>query len=130
MPAAGLGVQRVLQIATASYPFFNKSDWRKEHCMSEITSTTHYPLQTVSLSVDDPGLNLASASALAKQKARAIDRNAMMLSYHSGKTGEFWPNYDCGGAGCLPWMVFAESRGYNLKIDINGGEFEFFYLRF
>jgi len=54
----------------------------------------------------------------------------MMLSYHSGKTGQFWPHYDCGGAGRPPWIVFAESRGYNLKIDINDGDFEFFYLRF
>jgi Domain of unknown function (DUF5619) len=97
--------------------------------MAEITSNTQHPLETVSLRIDDPGLELAAASALAKQKARALDPNAMMLSYHSGKSGEFWPAYDCGGCG-RPWIVFAESRGYNLKIDINAGEFEFFYLRF
>ena len=97
--------------------------------MAEITSTTQYPRETVSLSIADPGLDLAGARALAKQKARTMDRNAMMLSYHSGKTGEYWPSYDCGGAGRPPWIVFAESRGYNLKIDINNGQFEFFYLR-
>lgn len=98
--------------------------------MAEITSNTQYSLETLSLSIDDPDLDLAAASALAKQKARALDRNAMMLSYHSTKTGEFWPTYDCGGQGRPPWIVFAESRGYNLKIDINKGEYEFFYVRF
>lgn len=82
------------------------------------------------MNVEDADLNLATASAMAKVKARDIDSNAMMLSYHSRKTGEFWPNYDCGGDGQPPWIVFAEARGYNLKIDINKGEYEFFYLRF
>ena len=97
--------------------------------MAEIISTTQYPLETVAMSIDDPQLDLATASSLAKKKARAINRDAMMLAYHSGKTGEFWPNYECGGGGRPPWIVFAESRGYNLKIDINGGDYEFFYLR-
>ena len=98
--------------------------------MTQIQSTLNdYPHDTVALSVDDPSLDLAAASALAKEKARSMDRNAMMLSFHSGKTGEFWPNYECGGGDRPPWIVFAESRGYNLKIDINGGDFEFFYLR-
>ena len=97
--------------------------------MAEIISTTQYDMETISLNSEDPELDLASASALAKQKARAIDRNAMLLSYHSGKTGEYWPTYDCGGGDRPPWLVFAESRGYNLKIDINNGEYEFFYIR-
>ena len=99
--------------------------------MAELrTTSTEYTLDTVNLSVENPGLDLVEATALAKAKARDMDSNAMMLSYHSGKTGEFWPTYDCGGGGRPPWMVFAEARGYNLKIDINNGEYEFFYLRF
>ncbi|MBC2712957.1 MAG: AF1514 family protein [Desulfosarcina sp.] len=99
--------------------------------MAELQATsTEYALDTVNISVEDPALGLATASAIAKAKARDMDSNAMMLSYHSGKTGEFWPKYECGGGGRPPWIVFAESRGYNLKIDINNGEYEFFYLRF
>jgi len=98
--------------------------------MAQIPSTlTEYPFETVKIHVDDPTLDLAAASALAKQKARSMDHNAMMLSFHSGKTGEFWPHNDCGTGGRPPWIVFAESRGYNLMIDINEGEYEFFYLR-
>jgi len=99
--------------------------------MAELQATsTEYTLETVALKVEDPNLDLTTASQLAKTKARDLDSNAMMLSYHSGKTGELWPAYDCGGNGRPPWIVFAESRGYNLKIDINDGDFEFFYLRF
>ena len=98
--------------------------------MAQIPSTPkHYPHDVLKLHVDDTDLDLAAASALAKEKARALDKNAMMLSFHSGKTGEFWPNYECGGDDRPPWIVFAQSRGYNLLVDINDGEFEFFYLR-
>ena len=91
--------------------------------MAELKATSNdYTLDTINLNSDDPQLDLTAASALAKEKAREIDSNAMMLSYHSGKTGDFWPSYDCGGGGRPPWIVFAESRGYNLKIDINDGE--------
>lgn len=99
--------------------------------MAEInTSATAYDRDVVNLTVDDASLDLQRASAMAKAKAREMDSNAMMLSYHSGKTGESWPTYACGGGGRPPWIVFAESRGYNLKIDINDGEYEFFYVRF
>ena len=94
------------------------------------TTSNEYTLDTVAMNVEDADLDLTAARAMAKAKARSMDSNAMMLSYHSGKTGEFWPNYDCGGSGRPPWIVFAEARGYNLKIDINDGEYEFFYLRF
>lgn len=98
--------------------------------MAQIPSTLNqYDPESVSIEVNDKKLDLARASAIAKKKARSMDPNAMMLSYHSGKTGEFWPAYECGGGGRPPWIVFAEARGYNLLIDINDGEFEFFYLR-
>ena len=99
--------------------------------MAQIKSMLdQYPHESIAIEVPDEDLNLETASAIAKEKARGMDPNAMMLSYHSGKTGEFWPTYDCGGGGRPPWIVFAEARGYNLKIDINDGEYEFFYLRF
>jgi hypothetical protein len=98
--------------------------------MAELQATNDYTLDTVAMKVEDVDLDLDTARAMAKAKARSMDSNAMMLSYHSGKTGEFWPTYDCGGGGRPPWIVFAEARGYNLKIDINDGEYEFFYLRF
>ena len=98
--------------------------------MAEIKSILDsYPFEKVDLTVSNPNLDMAEAGALAKEKARAMDPNAMMLSFHSKKTGQFWPNYECGGNGRPPWIVFAEARGYNLLIDINDGQFEFYYLR-
>lgn len=99
--------------------------------MAELQATANeYNLDTIAITIENDDLDLAKARDIAKAKAREMDRNAMMLSYHSGKTGEFWPNYECGGGGRPPWIVFAEARGYNLKININNGDYEFFYLRF
>ena len=56
--------------------------------MAEIEATSiAYTLDTVVMNVEDADLDLAAASAMAKAKARDMDSNAMMLSYHSGKTG-------------------------------------------
>ncbi|HSO21059.1 MAG TPA: AF1514 family protein [Desulfosarcina sp.] len=99
--------------------------------MAELhASSAEHTLDTVMLHVEDPDLDLEKARRIAKERARRLDPNAMMLSYHSAKTGEFWPNYECGGGGRPPWIVFAEARGYNLKIDVNDGDYEFFFLRF
>lgn len=98
--------------------------------MAQVSSgPTEYALEVLAVSVDDPDLDLAGASALAREKARAINRDAMLLSWHSGKTGAFWPQIECGTGGRAPWIVFAEARGCNLRIDINDGEFVFYYLR-
>ena len=68
--------------------------------MAQIQSTLNrYPRESVAIQVRDENLNLETASAIAKDRARAMDPNAMMLSFHSGKTGEFWPAYECGGGG-------------------------------
>jgi hypothetical protein len=124
-------IGRGLQMKEAFYFNITLIYYQKGVPMAQIdTSANEYTLDTVALTVDDPELDLPSASAMAKEKARELDSNAMMLSYHSTKTGEYWPNHDCGSDTKPPWIVFAESRGYNLKIDINNGEFEFYYLRF
>jgi len=83
----------------------------------------------ISLRVESPNLSLEEARDIARNKARDIASDAMMLSWYNGKTGEFYPDYDCGGSDEPPWRVFARSRGGNLTIDINGGEYVFIFLK-
>ncbi len=47
----------------------------------------------------------------------------------NGKTGSFYPNFECGGSQKFAWKVFAEARGGDLTIDLNNGEFVFIYLK-
>ncbi len=87
------------------------------------------PKEEITVRVDDPDLDFATASGLAKEKARAVNPDAMLLAWHNGKSGEFYPKYECGPGDKAPWIVFAEARGGNLVININGGAYTFIYLK-
>ncbi len=69
-----------------------------------------------------------------KQKAERKGRNPatgedqMMLSWYCGKTGEYYPKTECGRSDKPPWIIFAESRGADIAININDGEYVFLYL--
>ena len=86
-------------------------------------------MENIKLQVDDSALDFSKARDLAKEKARASCNDPMLLSWRNGKTGEFYPRFECGSGGRPPWIVFAEARGGNLTIDINDGEYIFIYLK-
>jgi hypothetical protein len=52
----------------------------------------------------------------------------MLLSWFQGKTGESYPNMECGPGDKPAWITYAESRGGDLVIDINQGQYIFIYL--
>ena len=84
--------------------------------------------KTIKMTIEDPQLDFENARVAAKEKALAINRNAMQLAWFDNKKGEGFPNYDCGAADRPPWEIFADSRGANLIIDINDSAFVFYYL--
>ena len=86
-------------------------------------------METISLDIDERELDFFKATDLARQKARDTNSDAMLLAWHNGATGEFYPRFDCGSNERPAWRVFAESRGANLKIDINKGTYTFMFLR-
>jgi hypothetical protein len=87
-----------------------------------------YPGQHIEIKIDDPDLDFADAKELAKQKAKEICADPMLLSWYQGKTGESYPNLECGPGDKPAWIVYAESRGGDLTIDINEGQYVFIYL--
>ena len=105
-----------------------------------------YPGQHIKVKIDDPDLDFAEAQNKAKQKAKETcadpdldiaeaqdkDRQAepMLLSWYQGKTGESYPNMECGPGDKPAWIVFAESRGGDLTIDVNEGQYVFIFLSF
>jgi hypothetical protein len=89
-----------------------------------------YPGRQIGIQVDDPDLDFADAKDLAKQKAKEICADPMLLSWYQGKTGESYPNLECGPGDKPAWIVYAESRGGDLTIDINEGQYVFIYLAF
>jgi hypothetical protein len=87
-----------------------------------------YPGKHIALKIDDPNLDFTKAKDLAKQKVKEICDDPMLLSWYQGKTGESYPNLECGPGDKPAWIVFAESRGGDLTIDINAGQYVFIYL--
>lgn len=86
--------------------------------------------EVVKLHVAKDDLDFKKASDLARTRAREINKDAMMLAWFNRRSGEGFPDYDCGASDKPPWRVFAEARGANLTVDVNDGDFIFLYLRF
>ena len=82
----------------------------------------------IKLSVNNENLDIASATDIAKRKAKELSEDPMLLSWYCGKTGEYYPKTECGRSDKPPWIIFAESRGADIAININDGEYIFLYL--
>jgi len=87
-----------------------------------------YPGKYINLDIDDPDLDFLTAKNIAKQKAIDIANDPMMLSWYNGKTGESYPNLECGPGDKPAWITYAESRGADFTLDINDGQYVFIYL--
>jgi hypothetical protein len=87
-----------------------------------------YPGQHIKLRSDNPDLDFAEAKDFAKQRAEKTGSDPMLLSWYQGKTGESYPNLECGPGDKPAWIVYAESRGGDLTIDINEGQYIFICL--
>jgi hypothetical protein len=82
----------------------------------------------IRLTVDNKDLDYDDAHDLAKRKAKELTADPMLLSWYCGKTGEYYPKTECGRSDKPAWIVFAESRGADIAININAGEYVFLYL--
>jgi hypothetical protein len=74
-------------------------------------------------------LDFSQARALADGRAREFGGEPMLLAWYNGSTGEFSPQVTCCGMDKPTWLIYAESRGGDLVIDINDEAYVFVYLR-
>jgi len=72
-------------------------------------------------------LDLTRARTLADQKAREVSGDPMLLSWYDRKRGIFSPDVECCGEDKPAWLIYAESRGGNITVDINDEEYVFVY---
>lgn len=75
----------------------------------------------------DP-LDFGDAKDLAKEKAKELSADPMLLSWYNGRTGQGYPRFECGRGDKPAWFVFSESRGGDILVDVNDGEYIFIYL--
>ena len=81
----------------------------------------------VSVHLDDKIMDLKSAKLIADQKVHEMATDPMLLSWYEAKSGRFSPQAECCSEEKPGWVVYAESRGGNITIDINNEEYVFIY---
>ena len=85
--------------------------------------------ESLNLFVNDPEFDFTQAKILAKETAFEKCDHPMILSWKNAKTGESYPDYECGVNDRPFWIRYAEGRGANLVIDFNDGEYIFMLLK-
>lgn len=73
-------------------------------------------------------LDFAQAREIADEKARELGTDLMLLAWYEAKSGKFSPPVECCSETKPGWIVYAESRGGKITIDLNDEEYVFIYL--
>ena len=50
----------------------------------------------IKIQIDEKDLDFVKAKDIAKEKARELAEDPMLLSWYNGKTGEYFPKHECG----------------------------------
>jgi hypothetical protein len=83
----------------------------------------------IDVTVPDEPLDFTRAKAIADQRARELAAEPMLLAWYNRSTGEFSPPVTCSDDIRPTWLIYAESRGGDLVIDINREAYVFVYCR-
>ena len=81
----------------------------------------------IDLHVDGAPLDFSCARSFADEAAREVSSDVMLLSWYDKKTGKYSPDVVCCGTEKPTWLVYAESRGGNIAVNINDLEYVFVY---
>ena len=83
----------------------------------------------IDIGVAGEPLDFARARAMAEARARQEDPEPMLLAWYDRGAGAFSPQVTCCGDDKPAWLIYAESRGGDLIIDINQEAYVFVYRR-
>ena len=73
-------------------------------------------------------LDFSTAKKLAYKEAQKHSTDPMLMAWFDKKADQYSPLVDCCGEDKPSWVIYAESRGGNITIDINHEEYVFIYL--
>ncbi len=72
-------------------------------------------------------MSFSEARKLADEKAKLNLLDPMLLAWMDGKTGRFSPNVVCCDSRKPSWLIYAETRGAELSVNINDLSYVFVY---
>ncbi|SMC21025.1 hypothetical protein SAMN02746041_01096 [Desulfacinum hydrothermale DSM 13146] len=81
----------------------------------------------VSLTHAGGDLTFDLARQLADREASRRGRDPMLLAWYDRHSGRFSPNVECCDETKPAWLVYAESRGADLAVTVNGLDYVFVY---
>ena len=86
-------------------------------------------MEHINLSINESDFDFLKAEDITKKKALEKCDHPMILSWNNSKTGEYFPNHECGVHEKPFWVRYAEGRGANMTVDFNNGEYTFMVLK-
>ncbi len=86
------------------------------------------PGETIALRCEDGDLDFEKARDMARDKVAERCDDPMLLAWYDGGRDIAYPDKECGPGGKPGWIVYAESRGADLSVDINDGQYVFLFL--
>jgi hypothetical protein len=84
----------------------------------------------VMLRIEGEPLSFEEARSMADGKAQEFCPDPMLLAWYDRISARFSPPVECCSEKKPGWIVYAESRGGNVTIDINDETFVFIYRCF
>jgi len=81
----------------------------------------------VSVHSDASGCDFSCARDLAVQHARTFDSDPMLLSWFDRRREAFSPHGECCADDEPSWLTYALSRGGNLSISVDEGDYYFIF---
>jgi hypothetical protein len=84
-------------------------------------------INPTSLHVEEDQLDFARARQIADRKAKELSQDPMLMAWYESSSGSFSPNVECCSEHKPGWVVYAESRGGHITIDINDEAYIFIY---
>jgi len=81
----------------------------------------------VDLRVAEARLDFARARTLADRRAQELRADPMLLAWYDRAAGAFSPQVTCCSDLKPAWLIYAETRGGDLVIDINDEAYVFVY---
>ncbi len=81
----------------------------------------------VRVMLDDNPLDFSGARTIADRKAKELSSDPMLLAWFDRSSGRFSPDVTCCGDDKPTWLVYAESRGADIEVDINNEDYVFVY---
>ena len=98
--------------------------------MAQIFTTAENTTEEyIDVAVKESEFDFSRAKQQAKEMAFEKCDHPMILSWKNGKTGESYPDYECGVSDTPFWIRYARGRGANLVVDFNKGEYVFMILK-